>query len=238
MARQAGAARPQGTVEQIKTRGTQAAATAAKYSELLTGRLAAGLVEGMTTDLRTIGSVVPGALSSRTEKKAATGNERQLAAIVLDHVSSLRDLVKHAYPNDNAVLKAWGVGAKANKSTTKSVLAAGNLVVQRATERPEEARAAGILDADIATLNQELTALDAADGDQGNKGLSSKEATSVRDTTLRRIERSVRAIGLAGRQGARTDPSVRAEFEALLAPYGTAKAGAKTAAKTAAPAPA
>jgi hypothetical protein len=219
-------ARPKGNVEQIRQRGGEALALANETRTAIERRLPANTIEQLTADLPSVGGVVPNALSARGEKKAATGSERTTARVIADHVASIRDNIKHAYGSDKAVLKGWGVGAKVNPATTKSVVAAANMIVARAAANHDEVSGAGIVDDDITTLTAQVAALQGADDAQGDKVRASKEATSTRDATLVRIENATQTIGLRGRQEFLRMPDMRRRFEALLAPYGRAKRAA------------
>lgn len=224
-----GVQRPKGTAEQIRQRGGEALALATDTRAAIERRLPPNTLEQLGTDLGAIGGVVPGALTARGQKRAATGSERATAVSVADHIKSIREIVKQAYSTDKAVLKAWGVGAVVNAKTTKSVVAAGNLIVERAAAKPDEVGGAGLVADDLARLAAEVAALQGADEAQVGQARASKEATSSRDATLVRVENAVRIIGLRGRQEFLRDATLRARFEALLAPYGKAK---KTAAPT------
>lgn len=213
------AARPKGTAEQIKQRGGDTYALLIEFRSVMEPRMPAGAIDGLGTDLGTIGGVVPNTIAARTEKKAATQTERVTAKEIGLHVLSIRALIQDTY-SDKAVLKAWGVGQKMDNKVTKQVLAAGTVIVNRFAAAPQEGRDAGVTDEDIATLTQQLSSLQGADSSQGEKGRSSKEATAVRDATLVRIENTSQTAGLRGRQAFLNNPSVRARFEALLAPYG------------------
>jgi len=219
--------RPKGTAEQIRQRGGDALAVLVDFRAQVERRLPAGTIEQLTTDVGSIDGVVPGALVARTEKKAATGGERATAKLTAEHIGSIRDNVKHAYTSNKDVLKGWGVGTKVNPTITKSVVAAGNVIIRRAADRPAEASAAGIVAEDIASLTTQVSSLQGADSAQGGKVRESTDATGARDATLVRVENAVQMIGLRGKQEFLSQPAIRAKFEKLLAPYGKAKKAPK-----------
>jgi hypothetical protein len=148
--------------------------------------------------------------------------------VAADHIASIRDNVKHAFTGDKDVLKGWGVGGKVDPKITKSVVAAGNLIIRRAAERPDEVGAAGIVAEDLALLTSQISALQGADSDQGGKIRESTDATAARNATLVRVENATQMIGLRGKQEFLAQPDIRVRFEKLLAPYGKVKKPAKS----------
>jgi hypothetical protein len=114
------------------------------------------------------------------------------------------------------VRKAYGVGVKVSPKVVKDVKAAVAMIVDRATEKADEAKSLGILPKDVAALNTAKAAIQDADSDQEKKRASAPLSTKARNETGRRILAAVDRIIGAGVIEFAQSPTERAQFEALI----------------------
>jgi len=220
------ATRPNRTDQLLIAQGLAAHALATEHAARVTPRLTAGLVDGLAADLTVHGALVPGALSARQEKKGATATVATIAGGAAARIASIRSAITHAGLSAGS-RKAWGVGQKVQARVVSSVIAAATVIASRASTAPEEARAAGILAADLAGLAAAATALGGADLTQENSKRTAKTATAARNIAGRRILDATRRIATAGQLEFHDDADIGAEFTALLSAGTKQKAAPK-----------
>lgn len=130
-------------------------------------------------------------------------------------LTAIRPCVKsHGASAD--VRAGYGVGAKLDKTSPKSVFAAVTGVLRAASADPATAREHGVLDTDIARLTTAAARAQTADTDQDDKRASAPAATRSRNAAAKNVDNAVKRIAAAGALEYATDAKKRAPFEALV----------------------
>ncbi|MDI3284842.1 hypothetical protein [Polyangium sp. 15x6] len=194
--------------------GLKALNLALTHAAALGSRLPQGLAEGLTSDIESLGEVIPGAKQARSEAVAATSG--QFAALADGHVRAKQvraALRRVKAPAD--VKRAYGVGRKMRKDSVSDVKAAIQQILDRAKEKPAEAESLGIAKKDLDGLELSLAAITDADTKQEQKRASAPLTTQQRNRIGNRILAAVARIEGAGRLEFANDPVKRASFEAL-----------------------
>ncbi len=218
------APRPRLKPAQIIPKATEAVQLATEDRALIEPRLEAGMIDGASADLAQVVPAVSGAIEKRTEKKASTATQNELAGQVMDAVRTIRTALSVSGLSA-AARKRYGVGLSMNARSVKTVVAGANTLLGAAAAAPEEIRSVGVLPADLEALRAALAALTGADTAQENLKIASKRSTAERDATLHRLDAAVRKIAAAGILAHAGDPARRAKYEALLASPAKAKPG-------------
>lgn len=209
-------ARPKARPTDIQQKGIEALGLATEHRDAIEGRLAAGAVDGLAADLSQVGAVVPQAVQARLERIGATAEQVEAALQVKRLVMAIRKSIASS-DLDDAARKAWGAGSKVDPEIVKSVISAADVIIARATAKPDEARAAGVLPGGIETLRAAVATTRNVDSTQESRKASSKNATRDRDTTLVRIETTIKKLSAAGQLAFAGSPAVAARFAALTA---------------------
>lgn len=215
-------ARPKARPADIRQKGIDALGLATEHREAIEGRLASGAVDGLAADLGQVGAVVPQAVQARLERIGATAEQVEAGLRVKRLVMAIRKSIASS-DLDAAARKAWGAGSDVNPEVVKSVIAAADTIIARATAQPDEARAAGVLPGDIETLRAGVATIRTVDSTQENRKASSKNATRDRDATLVRIETTIKKLSAAGQLAFAGSPAIAARFAALSAASSTRK---------------
>lgn len=195
--------------------GIKAQGLAEGHRADIEARLPAGLIDGLGADLQALGQLVPAATQVRHESKGATAGQNTALESAYALVTAVRTAIQRSGQSKD-VQKRYGVGAKVNARVVKDVIAATRVIVDRVDAAPDEARAAGVLPADIDALRAAETALRAADVAQETKRASTPLSTKARNQASRRVLSAIDRIAGAGILAFASDATVRARFEALL----------------------
>jgi hypothetical protein len=207
--------RPKKKITEITQLGLKAYSLAATYTVELTPRLAAGLLTTLQSNLTSLGVVVPAAIEAKGGAKQATAAQGTALEAAYQSVTAVRLAVGRMMPTAD-VRKAYGVGTKTSPKVVKDVVAALQTIVDRATANPAEALTFGILPADVTAYTAQIAALKAADQAQEAARAGAPLATKERNSTARQILAAVDSIVGAGVLQFANNPTVRANFEALV----------------------
>lgn len=207
-------ARPKARPADIQQKGIEALGLATEHREAIEGRLAAGAVDGLAADLAQVGAVVPLAVQARLERIGATAEQVEAALQAKRLVMAIRESIASS-DLDAAARKAWGTGSTVNPKVIKSVVAAADIIIARATAKPDEARTAGVLPGDIESLRAAVATTRNVDSTQESRKASSKNATRDRDATLVRIESTIKKLSAAGQLAFAGSPAIAARYAAL-----------------------
>jgi hypothetical protein len=207
--------KPKKSFTDIQQVGKKALALHDKHQAEITDRLTAGTVSGLREDLPALRGLVPGVGKARRRAKAATAD--QADALKTGHalVSAVRQAVARR-GKTKAVRTAYGVGAKLSAKSVKSVSEALGTIHDRAAKKPEEARAMGIVAADVTKIRAAIEAIEGADDVQESLRAAAPQTTRDRNQAARRILAAVDEIATAGAIAFAHQPAIRKKFEALL----------------------
>lgn len=208
-------------VEAIR-RARAALSLAEQTADALQGRLPAGIADSLTTDIGLLTASGPDRLAALIEQKGATGDERVVARDGKDLVMTVREMAKRTRGIKQGDLKALGVGEKLSAVNTNAVAAALTAVLRAFDKKAELAQQIGVLQADLDEAAALVGALLSADGQQAQAIGERKDKTFDRKAVQLRIEASVDAISARGQMAFRSDPAMRARFEALVSGAGPA----------------
>jgi len=176
-------------------------------------RLPAGMLDGLAASIASLGVLVPGAGKARNDAKTATKSQKVVLQQAYWQLRAVRSLAS-ASPNAS-VRSAYTVGDRTDPKLVGSVAKALRRVIERATNKPEEARALGILEADVEALRSSLATIVTTDEEQSRKIATLPERTRDRNVEARRILEAVDRIAASGMLRYVGDPR-GVEFEALL----------------------
>lgn len=199
----------------ILQNGLTAHALATKHQPELEPRLPNGCLVALAADLSILGAHVPGAKEAHATAQAATVS--QDAALASGHalVTAIRTAVARSGASLD-VQKAYGVGVKVSPKVVKDVKLAIGLILKRAAAEPAEAKDVGILPKDVTALNAAAAAITDADDAQEKQRAAAPLSTKERNATARRILAAVDRIVGAGVIEFAQNPTLRAQFEALI----------------------
>lgn len=205
---------PRKAFGQITQVGLKAHALAVAHKADLDARLPAGLVDGLESDLDSLGVLLPGVKTTRAASKAAMGDQDTALAQVHERVIAI-DAAVRSTPSLKSVRRDWGVGAKVNAKLVKDVLSEADTVIARAAAAPDEAREAGLLQADLDTLAADRAAAATANKTQESTRAGSPQATAARNEAARRVLYAAQKIAAVGVLHYVASPNDRKAFEAL-----------------------
>lgn len=207
--------RPNKEFNQIIQVGLKAHQLGTQYPPNLVGRLGVDLLANLGADLGLLGTVVPAARGAHEDAQQTTA--AQGSALLAGHafVTATRTAVARKKPSKD-VAKAYGIGGRLNKNVVKDVKGALQRIVDRASANPVEAQGFGILPADVALMQKQIEAIEAADAAQEAARAKAPLSTKQRNVVARRILDAVDSIAGAGVLAFATSPTERAHFEALI----------------------
>jgi hypothetical protein len=188
---------------------------ATDYQAQLAGRLDPTLVAALGADLVSLGANVPAAKTAHGSAVAATALQNSALETGAQMASGCRLSVVHG-TTDEGIRKSYGVARKMNKLVVKDVVAALQMIINRATAAPAEAAGFGILASDVGRYTKQIDIIAAADQAQEQARAKAPKAVKVRNETGRRILAAVGKIAGAGVIAFDTSPTERAKFEALV----------------------
>lgn len=180
----------------------------------LEARLPPGLLEGLRADLDGLTDQRAAPVVARTESRAATAAQNDSLGIAHRLITGIR-LATRKSGADAETRKAFGVGATLRPDSVTQVVAAGTLILERARQQPQEARAIGILETDLGKLRTSIASVQAADGAQEKVIAAKPLKTAEKNRVGRRIFDSIRRISAAGVLAFALDETRRAEFDVL-----------------------
>ena len=205
-------------------RGKAAHELAVKYREEIEPRLA-GLeevsIDGLGTDLVTLGGSGVDRSVTTTEKKGQTAEEREQAAKGKKWVMEIRAMARKTRGIKKSETKSLGVGEEVSEASTSSVVTALTNVFKAFTKYPELAAHLGVVEADLTEGRLHLSNLPAADQEQAAVISTGKEKTFNRNQVQLRVEEAVDAISVRGKRAFSDDPAVYDLFEELTSMLGT-----------------
>jgi len=194
--------------------GLKALNLANTHAAELGPRLPQGLVEALTSDIESLGEVVPGAKQARSEAVAATSGQNAALTDGYTRAREVRAAIRRVKaPAD--VKRAYGVGRKMRKDSVSDVKAAMGQILDRAKGNPAEAESLGIVTKDLEGLKLSLEAITDADTKQEQVRASAPLTTQARNRIGNRILAAVARIEGAGRLEFANDSAKRVSFEAL-----------------------
>ncbi len=130
-------------------------------------------------------------------------------------IKGVRTAVKSGSP-DKAVLVAWGVGKRVQKTLVKDVRAGLVTISDRISGAAAEAAGFGITTDDLTDVTAAIAAIDAADAAQETGRATAPTTTRARNATARRLLAGIKLIAGAGMRVFKDDATTFANFEALV----------------------
>jgi len=227
------AAHPNQEFSGIILLGIKASNLAVLHQDVLQLRLPPTTLPTLLDDLTRLGITVPGAKQVRQEAKVATATQATALRIGYARVKAVRSAVRKAHASKE-VQQAYGVGQVVNPDVVRDVKSVLQLILDRATENPDEAASFGIVKKDLEAITAAHQAISDADKTQDHKQATAPLSTQERNRIANRILGTVARIAGAGGLEFAADPDVLAAFTALKPPSRRKKSTAK---KAAAPAP-
>jgi hypothetical protein len=208
------AKKPKKDFSDITDAGLDALTLAAADRDALTARLPAGLLGGLSSDLRALDVAVPAAIQAKVDAKVSTAERNHDLETAAQHVTAIRNAVETHL--SKSARRGYGVGTKMDHTVVKQVVAAINTILARAAEHTVEIRAAGVVDTDLEALKHDLTAIDASKKTQRDRTLAKPQATKERNRAANRILFAVRAVSSAGVLAFASNGEKRDEYAALV----------------------
>ena len=218
------------SADQVVILGTAAHKLAVDHRADIEPRVEAGAIDHLIEDVNSLRGDSRGTVVANVQKKEATSNKGDAVELGFSIAHTFREALKKKHRKDKSLLKAFGVGNRMVKEKASTVSDSLKLILEGIQKHNAEAKAAGILPADIAQATQALADLDTTGGAQTEKKVTAKQATAARARTQQRIEDTVDGIIGAALFAFRTQPDVLKQFTDL-----TPQVAAKPAVKPAAP---
>ncbi len=160
-----------------------------------------------------------GGLAVRKESvKSATRTEEQLRAELFDALTEIRDEVKLAHTEDQAIGRSFGVGTKLKQGSTPDLLAAAGAVIVAYDDAAlrRAASEAGVTPARIKALASLRDALAGADTVQ-NTRLSARKGTRIdKEKLLRELKNGTAHIRKVAKLVFRKQPEIVAQFATTI----------------------
>lgn len=206
--------KPNKSFTDLTQAGEKAHLLALKYRAEVEPRLDPGVIDGLRADLDGLAGEVSNTKAAKSSAKASTAAQDTRLADAHSVLSAIRNAVRKG-TNAADVRRAYGLGTKLNAGVVSSVLASGKVAIARARKEPTEARALGILDADLNELEALLAAADAADKSQEKTLAASPATTAQRNAMAQRVADAVTSISAKGVLAFARNEQVREQFDAL-----------------------
>jgi len=209
------AARPKWPTSDIPRVGRGALQLATEHRSAVEQRLAAGVIDGLSTDLDAFDGKRSEAARAPEELRTATRTQDAAARTAMDFVSAARFAVTRNGANA-AQRTAFGLKLKPKMEKISSIVAALDSIIDGATRFPTVARSSGLVAADLDSARALRAALVAADAAQETQKEKRKSPTAERKALQQRIEHAVDAIIAAGQLAFVGKPEIAARFRALI----------------------
>jgi hypothetical protein len=207
--------RPDKDINVIVQTGIKAQNLAAKYATTLGARLSATFLATYAGDLAALPGTVPDAMTKRDGAVQLTAAQATALLNGYNLVKGIKHTVRSQGPEKD-VLLAYGVGVRMSKLLVKDVTNGINKILARVKANTTEAASFDIGTADTDALNAALAAIQAADLAQEAGRAAVPQSTKTRNATARRVLAGIRKIAGAGMRAFPEDPTVFAQFEALI----------------------
>ena len=211
------------TIDSVVQQGLKALELATEHRDVLESRLGAGAIDGLRSNLMTLGGAVPAQVAARASSKASTVTQARALEGVAHLVTAIRGSVKN-HKADAATAKAYGVGNRLDPRVPKQVAAAAKGAIDAWNANPDRGRALGLLDSDIATLTAAAASARTADEEQDVKRATAPLATKARNAATKSVVDAVKRISAAGALHFAMDKPMRARFEDLVSATPTKRA--------------
>jgi hypothetical protein len=179
-------------------------------------RVGAVTISGLRAALDELRNTAATAISSRAARRASTLDQDAALRKGAGVVWAFRGAIRQAHRSNKALQRDFGVGVPIAIKSIASVAGGLRTVLDAAAHHPEELRAAGLVDADVAKARETLTALTVADVTQEGRKVGSREATATRRTAQVRVQAGVSKIIAAARLAFVDQPAVLAKFTSLI----------------------
>ncbi len=199
----------------LLNRGHQALELAEQHRGAIEPRVPAGLLDGLTNDLAELRGRQARVKEARSATKVATAAQNVALARAASVISAVGAAVRRDPTLNAEQRRAYGVGIKVHVRKVSSVVAAGSLIVDRATRKPDEARAIGLLDSDVEQLRQLVASLQEVDRQQEKLLANRPRTTADRNRAIARVYAAIKKIAGAGVLAFALDDDLRNEFDAL-----------------------
>ena len=210
--------KPRWELEDAIRRGNELAIVAAEHRDDLEPRLEPGALETLEADLALLREAQERAVGVRRDKEVATLLQNEMLAQGAKLLSLCRNTVRAALPGEKAVQKGFGIGEKVFAKSKFSVCAALARLLTRAREKPEIARAAGLIEADLSAVAAAYDALKDADSKQEALRFEARNLVADRNFAHLRVEAAMHRIAAVAAIVFRDQPDVRDRFRAALPP--------------------
>ena len=210
-----GDSRPKQDFNAINQLGLKAQSLATQHQAQIGPRLSAAFLASFATDLAGLVTAVPAVLTSHDGKVQLTAAQAAALHTGYGLVKGVQTTVKGQHPAKD-VLLAYGVGDATDRTSVSEVSAAIQKILDRAAAQPAEAASFDIVAADVAALTQALTAIQQADHAQEAARVAAPQTTAQRNATARRVLAGIKRIAGAGMRTFVNDPTIYANFEALV----------------------
>ena len=157
-----GTARVTKSPTEVTQLGLKAQGLLTKNTAQLTPRLPTTLAANLSSDLASMGVVVPAVQGAKEDASTSTAAQASELEQGFNLVTAVRASVARDRPAKGVRL-AYGVGLKMSKSLVKDVTNALQRIVNRATAQPAEAAGYGVTAADVTLFTAQIAAIKEAD---------------------------------------------------------------------------
>ncbi len=140
----------------------------------------------------------------------------QARAAVISFLRDVRDDARLAFPGNEALLHAFGVGANPQTSSTASTRHAADALLAAAHAHPTEAAKVGLDKAGVRQLEDVVHALDGADLAHVHTQTARHENSAHTDSLAHAVSAQVAHIRVAARRVFRDDATRLARYETTL----------------------
>lgn len=164
-------------------------------------------------------ALVPGQLAGTAEASTAvhglTGRQQDACEKAHRRIMAVRQMVGRQTKLAE-VRHLYGIGERTNPQLVEDVVHALRAILARVDAQPEEARAFGLTEAQIAGLRSVLDEVLAADAAQEKARAERPNTTRARDAAISRIRKCVAVIAAAGALEFADDDAKRVQSAALV----------------------
>jgi hypothetical protein len=178
-------------------------------------RIKATFLTQFSADITGLGVAVPAAITAHEGAQQLTAEQTQALKVGANLIKGIRTAVKGQGPAA-AVQAAYGVGSPVNRKLVKSVRSALDTIGQRIAAQATEADGFGITSDDAAAVAAAIAAIDGADQAQEAARATAPKTTKERNAIARRLLAGTRLIAGAGMRVFAGNPTLHANFAALV----------------------
>lgn len=206
----------------VQTVGRAALELASKHRAELEPRLAAGLLDGLKSDLDDFENKRDDASNALGTLMAATRAQSAVAEEAVELLVAAREALRRARTPEKYT-DEFGLKSRPNLTVVSTVRSALSAFTTAAARYPEVVRSAGLLPSDIDGMVELRNALIDVDAKQEAVKARRKEPVAARTALQVRIEKAIDAIISAGRLAFVKRPDVSQSFKALVPAPASAK---------------